>query len=88
MMSITSPNISQVMKTGKMTLAGLVAYTREKFSVCRIVMGRPEGKRPIGRTRHQWQCNVKMGWEGMGWLDLGRSKWQAVVNMVMNIVVL
>jgi len=43
-MSITSPNISQVMKTGRMTWAGLVAYTREKMNVCRILMGKPEGK--------------------------------------------
>jgi hypothetical protein len=43
-MSITSPNISQVMKTGRMTWAGLVAYTGEKINVCRILMGKPEGK--------------------------------------------
>jgi hypothetical protein len=43
-MSITSPNISQVMKTGRMTWARLVAYTREKMNVCGILMGKPEGK--------------------------------------------
>jgi hypothetical protein len=61
---------------------------REKVNICRILMGKPGGKRPIGRIRHKWQYNIKVGWEGMDWIDLGRSKWQAVVNMVMNIVVL
>jgi hypothetical protein len=48
-----------------MTWAGLVAYTSKKIIICRILMGKPEGKRPIGRTRHQWQYNIKMAWEGM-----------------------
>jgi len=53
------------MKTGRMTWAGLVGYTREKINICKILMGKREGKRPIGRTRHHWQYTIKMGWEGM-----------------------
>jgi hypothetical protein len=64
-MSVTSPNVSQVLKTRRMTWAGLVAYTRGKINIYRILMGKPKGKRPIGRTRHQWQYNIKMGWKGM-----------------------
>jgi hypothetical protein len=61
------------MKTGRMTWAGLVAYTIGKINICRILMGRPEGKRPIGRTRHQCLYNIKMGvkrnWMGENGLD-------------------
>jgi hypothetical protein len=54
-------------------------------------MGKPEGKRPLGRARHRWVNNIKMnlrqiGWDGMDWLDLtqDRDQWRALVNMVMN----
>jgi hypothetical protein len=40
------------MKTGRITWAGLVGYTRAEINICRIVMGKREGKRPIGRTRY------------------------------------
>jgi len=39
-------------------------YLRE-INICRILMEKREGKRPIGRTRHKWQYTIKMGWEGM-----------------------
>jgi hypothetical protein len=55
----------------------------------------PEGKRPVGNSRHRWQNNItvglkEVGWWGMGWINLAvdRSKWQAVVNMVMYLLVL
>jgi hypothetical protein len=57
----------------------------------RILVGRPEGRRPLGRPRHRWEDNIKMdlqevGW-GMDWIDKAqvRDVWRAVVNAVMNL---
>jgi hypothetical protein len=55
------------------------------------LVGKPEGKKPLGRFRHSWEDNVKMdlqvvGCGGMDWLELAqdRDNWRAVVNVVMN----
>jgi len=55
-------------------------------------MGKPEGKRPLGRPKRRWEDNTKMdlqdvGCEGMDWIDLAvdRDRWRAVVNVVMNL---
>ena len=55
-------------------------------------MGKPEGKRPLGRTSHRWVDNIKMdlqevGFGGMDWIELApdRDRWQALVNAVMNL---
>jgi hypothetical protein len=57
-------------------------------------VGKPEGKRPLGRPRCRWVDNIKMDFReigscGMGWIDLAqdRDKWKALVNMVMNVQV-
>ena len=57
-------------------------------------MGKPDGKRPLGRLRHRCEDNIKMdlqevGWRGMDWIDLAqdRDRWQALVNAVMNLLV-
>ena len=57
-------------------------------------MGKPEGKRLLGRTRHRWEDNIKIdlqevGCGGMDWIDLAqyRDRWQALVNVVMNLLV-
>jgi hypothetical protein len=52
-----------------------------------ILMGKPEGKLPLGRPRHRWNDNIKMdfreiGWGGMEWIDV--VQWSALVNTVMN----
>jgi hypothetical protein len=64
----------------------------EKRNAYRILVGKPEGKRPLGRTRHRWVDNIKIelrekGWDGMDWIDLAldRDQWRALVNMVMNL---
>jgi hypothetical protein len=54
-------------------------------------VGKPEGKRPLGRPRRRWEHNIKMDlreicWGGMDWIDMaqGRDQWRALVNTVMN----
>jgi hypothetical protein len=55
-------------------------------------VGKPEGKRPLGRHRRTWEDNIRMdlrerGWGGMDWIDLAqdRDQWRALVNTVMNL---
>jgi hypothetical protein len=64
----------------------------ETRSAYRILVGKPEGKRPLGRPRRRWVNNMKMalreiGWDGTDWIDLTQNKdrWKAVVNTVMNL---
>jgi hypothetical protein len=59
----------------------------KRRNACRILMGKPEGKRPLGRPRRRLVENIKMdireiGWDGMDWIDL--AQWMALVNAVMN----
>jgi len=58
----------------------------------RVLVGKPEGKRPLGRRRRRWEDNIKMylcplGCEGLDWIELAQDKdrWRAVVNVVMNL---
>ena len=58
----------------------------------RVLVGKPEGKRPLGRPRHRWEDIIKMdhqevGRGGMDWIELDqdRDRWQALVNAVMNL---
>jgi hypothetical protein len=62
---------------------------RDAYSV---LVGNPEGKRPLGRSRHRWEVNIKMdlqevGWGGIYWIDLfqDRDTWWAFVNALMNL---
>jgi hypothetical protein len=63
----------------------------EKRNAYRILVGKPEGKRPLGRPRRRWEDNIKMdlreiGWGGMDWIELAEDmdQWRAVVNTVMK----
>jgi len=64
----------------------------ERRGVYRFLLGKPEGKRPLGRPRHKWEDNIQMdlqevGSAGMDWIRLAqeRDRWQAVVNVVINL---
>jgi hypothetical protein len=66
----------------------------QKINVYRILVGKPEEKRPLGRPRSRWVNNIKMdlreiGWEGMDWIYVAqdRDQWTALVNTVMNLQV-
>ena len=72
--------------------AGQVARMGEGRGVCRVLVGKPEGKRPIGRPRHRWEDNIKMDLQEVGcgcmeWMELvqERDRWWACVNAVMNL---
>jgi hypothetical protein len=67
----------------------------ERRNVYRVLMGKPEGKRPIGKPRRRWKDGIRMalreiGWGGVEWIHLAqeRDRWRAVVNAVMNLRVL
>jgi len=63
---------------------------REAKGVHRVLVGKPEGTRPLGRPRHRWEDNIKMDlWQVRGggdWMELAqdRDRWQVLVNMVIN----
>jgi hypothetical protein len=64
----------------------------EKRNAYRILVGKPEGRRPLERPRRRWVDNIKMdlreiGWDGADWVDLAkyRDHWRALVNTVMNL---
>jgi hypothetical protein len=63
-----------------------------KRNAYRILVRRPEGKRPLGRSRHRWMDNIKielwkMEWGCVDWIDLAqdRHQWHPLVNMIMNL---
>jgi len=55
----TSPNIVRVIKSRRMRWAGHVAHMGEERGVCRVLVGKPEGRRPLGRPRHRWADNIR-----------------------------
>jgi hypothetical protein len=64
----------------------------EKRNACRILLGNPEGKTPLGGPRRRWVDNIKMdlrkrGWDGTNWIDVAqnRDQWRVLVNTVMNL---
>jgi hypothetical protein len=88
----SSPNIIIMIKSERMRCAGHVARMGETRNAYRILVGKPEGRRPLGRPRCRWMDNIKMDlgeieWDGSGWMELvqDRGQWSALVNTVINL---
>jgi len=87
------PNIVRVVKSRRMGWAGHVAHMGEGRGVHRVLVGKPEGRRPLGRPRRKWEDNIKMDLQEVGgdgdWMELvqDRDGWRALVNTVMNFLV-
>jgi hypothetical protein len=64
----SSPSIIRIIKSRKMRWAGYVARMGEKRNAYRIFVGKPEGKRPLGRTRRRWVDNIKIDLREVGWV--------------------
>ena len=88
----TLPNIVRVVKSRIMRWAGHVARMGEGRGVPRVLVGKPEGKRPLGRPRRRWEYNIKMDLQEVGgscgdWMELAqdRERWRALVGTVRNL---
>ena len=88
----SSPNIVRVIKSRRMRCAGHVACMGEERGTYRILVGKPEGKRPLGRPRHRWVDNIRMDLQEVGcghvdWIGLAQDRdgWRKLVNAVMNL---
>jgi hypothetical protein len=92
----SSPDIIRQVKSRRMRWVGHVARMgEEKRKVYKVLVGKPEGKRPLGRPRRRWEDGFRMdlreiGFGGMDWIRLtqDRDRWRAVVSAVMNLRVL
>ena len=71
----SSPNIVLVIKSRRMRWAGQVARVEERRGVYRILVGKPEGKRPLGRPRSRWKDNTKMDLQEVGCGEWSGSRW-------------
>ena len=85
------PNIVRVVKSRK-RWAGHVVRMGQGRGVYRVLVGKPEGKRPMGRPRRRWGNNIKMDLQEVGggcgdWMELAqdRDRWRALVSTVMNL---
>ena len=87
-----SPNIARVTKSRRMRWAVHVARMGNRIDVFRVLVGKPEGKRPLGRPRRRWEDNIKMDLQEVGcgfmdWIELAqdRDRWRKLVNAVMKL---
>jgi hypothetical protein len=86
------PSIIRIIESRRMRWAGHVARMGEKRNVYRLLVGKPEGKRPLRRSRHRWTDNIMMdlleiGLNVVDWIGLARDRysWRALVNAVLNL---
>ena len=88
----SSPNIVRVIKSRRMRWAGHVARMVEERGAYRVLVGKPEGKRPLGRPRRRWVDNIRMDLQEVrcgyvDWIGLAqdRDRWRTLVSAVMNL---
>jgi len=88
----SSPNIFRLIKSRRMRWAGHVARMGEERGVYRLFLGKPEGKRPVGRPRRRWMDNIRMDLQEVGcgymdWIGLAqdRDRWWTLVSAEMNL---
>jgi hypothetical protein len=86
------PSIIRIIKSRSMRRAGLVARMVEKRNAYRLLVGKPKGKRSLGRSRRRWVGSIRMDFGEVGWGDLDwigltqdRNSWRALVNSVLNL---
>ena len=86
------PNIARMVKSRRMRWAEHVTLMGEGRGVHRVLVGKPEGKRPLGGPRRRWEDNIKMDLQEVGggcgdWMELvqDRDRWRALVSTVMNL---
>ena len=87
----SSTNIVRVIKSRRLRWVGHVARMEEGRGVHKVLVGKPDGKRPLGRPRRRWEDNIKMNLQEVGrgcgdWMRLAqdRDRWRALVSTVMN----
>jgi len=85
------PNMVRVIKSRRMRWAGHVARMGEGRGVHSVLVGKPEGRKPLGRPRRRWEDNIKTDLQEVGggfgdWMELAqdRDRWRALVSTVMN----
>jgi len=90
----SSPNIVLVIKSRRMRWAGHVVRMGEERWAYSVLVGKPEGKRPLGKPRRRWVDNIRMDLEEVGcgymdWIGLAqyRDRWRTLVSAVMNLLV-
>jgi hypothetical protein len=88
----SSSSIIRIIKSRRMRWADHVAQMGEKRNAYRLSVGKPEGKRPLGRRRRRWVDNIRMdlgevGWSDVDWISLAqdRNRWRDLVNSVLNL---
>jgi hypothetical protein len=88
----SSRNVVRVIKSRRMRWVGHAACMGEGRGVYRVLVGEPQGRRPLGRPRHRWEDNVKLdvreiGIDGTNWIQLARdrARWRAFVNTAMGL---
>ena len=88
----SSPNIVWVIKSRRMRWAGHVALMGEERGAYRVLVGKPEGKRPLGRPRCRWVDKIRMDLQEVGcgyvdWIGLAQDRdgWRKLVNVIMNL---
>jgi hypothetical protein len=88
----SSPSVIRMIKSRRMRWAGRLARVWEKRHEYRLLVGKPEGKRQLGRPRRRWVDNIRMdieevGWGDVDWIGLAkdRNRWRALVNSVLNL---